>query len=460
MAASANTSSSASNQASAASLLARFLQYTAAALAANDQAEAAQLCVTRLRSVLPVDRAVLVKYGWRNQVMAVDSGADVVREARFANMVLRFAKQQRGKAEPQQLPGLKATQTADASDGMPAEGDPRDQDQREAMGGSTALWVPLSRSENDDATHGLWLERWQGKSWSDQEIGLVQRLGPYLNAALNQPKQRGPRFGRWLCLLIILCMFIPVRESVTASAQVVADQPRHVFAPFDGIIETVHVRPGLRVSEGDLLLRYDPRVLERQLEAARREVATARAELARLEGAAYGDQEARAGLPAQRLVIEQAQANQDWLAEQLRRTELHAPTDGMAIFDSADALIGAPVRVGESLLELADPRKSRVVLHVPYRDAGMAVAKAEVIITLDHDPFTRRSAVVTRAGFDVAISPDDQPSVRVEVDWLISPDATVRPGQHGTARIYGEHTVLGWQLFRKPWRKLAAILGW
>lgn len=445
---SAAQSSQSANAASAAPVLARFIKFTGQVISADSRPAAAQRIVAQLRQVVSVDRAVLTTCGRRNEILAVDTGADVVRQARFANTVASLAKSS-DQPEPAVL------YAADGSN----EADPRATDQREAMGGTNLLWVPVRTPGQSRPGYGLWLERWHGKAWQTDEVRLAERLSPYLAAALDLPRRKKRGWGWLIALVLLLLMLIPVQESAVAPARVVADQPRHVFAPLDGILEQVLVKPGQWVRSGEPLFTYDEALLQQQLEEGRREVAVARAELARLEGAAYADQAARAGLPAQKLAVEQAESRLAWYAEQQSRSRITAPVDGLVVMPEIDRFIGVPVQLGEALCQIADPGKTRLTLHVPVADAALLEEGGEIAVRLDRDPFNTRAATVRRIGYEIELSPDDIPSVVVEADWLEAQDTVVRPGQQAAARIYGQRTLLGWQLFRKPLQSVAAALG-
>jgi len=430
-------------------ILARFVHYANRALATESTAEAAAQIVTRFGELMPVDRVVLVKHGWRPRVLAVDTGAEVARQGRFSAMLRRFAKVQRQRTEPLRLPVSN-----------PVADDPRDEAMRQAMNGSHALWLPLARTSDGMPSHSLWLERWNNRPWLDEEMTLLTRLGPFLSASLGAGRRKAVSRWRWVAVIFLLGLFcFPVTESAVAPAQVIAQAPRHVFAPLDGIVKTLHVRPGQWVQPGDLLLSYDTRVLDQQLNEARQQEAVARAELARLESAAYTDAEARAKLPVQTLVVAQAQAQTTFYHAQRAQADVPASIAGMVVLDDEQALVGAPVQLGERLFELANPEQTKLRLHVPVTDSGLVMMDSVVKLRLDSQPLQVWSATVSRIGFDVNVSADDIPSIVVDAQWREQAPTGVLPGQHGSARVEAGMTVLGWQILRKPVLLILGILG-
>ncbi|MEE4358673.1 MAG: HlyD family efflux transporter periplasmic adaptor subunit, partial [Desulfococcaceae bacterium] len=208
---------------------------------------------------------------------------------------------------------------------------------------------------------------------------------------------------------------------------------------------------------GDIIFRYDTRILEKQLEEARKGIAVARAELARLEGAAYKDEDARAKIPVQKLEIERKESEVAFIEKQLELSEVRTASAGVVVIDDPDALIGASLRTGEMVLSIADPEHTRPRMMVPVTDAGLLNKDAPVFIHLDSDPLRRITGKVERIGFDVRLSDEQVPSVLVDAQW--EDEVNAAPGQRGSARIQGPKTYLGLQIFRKPLMSLRTMFG-
>jgi len=314
-----------------------------------------------------------------------------------------------------------------------------------------------------DKGYALWLERWNNSPWTPEEIRLISHAAVFFEHALCMPRKKhsesvGKKSAAGLFLIILfLLMWIPVYSRINAPAQVVPDHPYYVFAPFDGIVEDLSVQPGENVKKGDMIFRYDTRVLKKQLEEAQRGVAAALAELARLEGAAYSDEDARAKIPVQKLEVERKQAEVAFLHTQLERSEVKTDAEGVVVLDDPDALIGASLQTGELVLSVADPSRTKLRIMVPVTDAGLLQEGSNVILRLDSDPLRAIHARIERIGFDVRMSETHIPSILTEAVW--EGKAAVTPGQRGMARIQGPKVFLGLQLFRKPLISLRNLLG-
>lgn len=421
-------------------LLAKILHYSQQLLQAGNAATAGQRTVSLLREVLPVDRAVLVSIR-KAKIVAVDAGLDHLRDAEFADVVRKIARQK----------GL------DAAPWLPSDDtDPRPEALRAKMGGSALLWLPIA--VHGVVTHGLWLERWGGQQWSDNDVNLLNRISVFIGAALAQqkPKRRLP-WG-WIALaLVIAAMFIPVQQSAVAPGAVLPVEPFHVSAPMGGVIKTVHVQAGQQVAAKQLLASYDKDVIYRSLEEAVAEKRLAEQEAQRLRQLSHRDAEALAKYKVQQLVVKKAQATLAFQQEQGKKADIYAPAAGVVVASRLEELPGTRVDMGQRLFSVANPARTHVRMMVPVADAGLFAVGAEVSVRLDSDPLTSQEAKVRRVGFEVVRSVDDVPSIEVDAEWLRP--TQVLPGQQLQARIYGEQTFLGMQLFRKPIQELTGWLG-
>lgn len=449
-------SPAASPEARTAALLAQLMRYTRFVLAGDSQREVAWRIVSQFSAVLPADRVVLATADGK-KVLATNAGATPAPDRPFAQTLRQVAKQQRGEFQPQIL--------LDTADPRPAE-------QKNAMGGSQLCWLPLvADGDGKTADYALWIERWQGKTWTTQELDLLSRLSPYLQSAL-QKKSAAKWRKKWPIIigmaLLVIALF-PVREHATATAYVEPDQPNLVSAPLNGVIATVLAIPGAQVVQGVPLLQYDQRVFERQLVEAEQAVAVAQAELQRLQAAGYGDLDARAQVSAQQLEVQRLQDQQQFLQQQVELTTLLSPAAGILQIQDAANLQGRSVKIGERLASVVQPGVTRLRLEVPVHELGLLQVGSEVSVRMNDAPLASWNAKITHIGFAVETSADGLPVVQTEACWVDAAGdcasqqslgaKALASGQQGSARIYAGWTVLGYQILRRPLGKFLALIG-
>ena len=253
-------------------------------------------------------------------------------------------------------------------------------------------------------------------------------------------------------------MLLPVHSSINAPLSVVPKEPYYAFAPFEGIVKTLHVKPGQLVEKGDIIFSYDSRIIENKRDEALRGVAVAKAELIRLEGASYIDMEALSKIPEQRIIVAHKESEAEFLNQQVELCNVKSGAKGFVILDDPDALIGTFLQAGQLVMRIADPDQTKLKIMTPIRDAGLLLESAKVDVRLDSQPLKVHKAFIERIGYDVVISEESMPSVVVYALWQDN-SAPVMPGQRGTAKIKGPKTFLGLQLFRKPIISIKSFLG-
>ncbi len=438
-------------------ILARFIRLSANLLSAPSPQESAAVMVNRISEIVRVDRAVLVSLTDKHAIVSVTGGGVSAQDSSFADAV----ETARDRYKDQKDPVIVSDQDDDALTNAEAL-----EKVKNAMGGTHILWLPLwlKRDEKTPAVHALWLERWRGAVWDKADIELLQHMALFLGHSLIRPKTAMPRPGKRMVRLavaiaVVVFLCLPMTSSVTAPARVVPDRPHHIFAPMEGILQHLYVQPGQRVKADDILFKYDARVLEKRLDEAYRNVAVARAKLARLEGAAHRDPEARAELPVQRIEVERAEADVEFYKKQVDRAEVRSGKPGVVVLDDPDALIGAVLQTGQAVLSIADPSKTKLRIMVPASDAGFVKEGARADIRLDRDPLKSIPAFVSRIGFDVQLSENHVPSVLTEAIWPGEKPGNVAPGQRGLAKIYGRTTRIGMQILRKPIIAFRSLIG-
>ncbi len=436
-------------------VMARMIRIAGEALRAKTIEEAGGIIVNRFHTLVKTDRAVLVPLSGRKRISNISGDLKPSQDNSFSQAIHEIRLRFKGDFSPKIL----------NSDELPDEsGLANTRKVVGSMGGSHVLWLPLLTEEYRDNGYALWLERWHNKPWTQEEIKLVGYVIVFFERALSN-RGRKPSKGSskkriliFLAILFCVLMGLPIGSTVKAPVQVIPEKPYYVFAPFEGIIEMLAVDPGQTIQEGDLVFKYDTRVLEKQLEEAQRAVASAWAELTRLEGAGYEDADARAKIPVQKLEVERKEAELDFIKHQLGMATVKTDESGVVLVDDPESLIGSAVQTGEMILRVADPRRTKIRMMVPVTDVGLVKSEATVNIRLDSDPMNNIKANVDRIGFDVELSDDRVPSVIVDGVWA-NENIKIMPGQRGMAKIDGPKTLLGMQFFRKQLTWVRNTLG-
>ncbi|MEO5337013.1 MAG: hypothetical protein H7841_08985 [Magnetospirillum sp. WYHS-4] len=329
---------------------------------------------------------------------------------------------------------------------------------------SQALWIPLKGAE-ETLLGGLWLAR--DEPWQEAEQALLSRLGGcYGHAwealALRSGRRSGGRprrhvIGGALLAAAILVLAVPVRQSVLAPAEVVAEVPHVVVAPLDGVIRSVFVRPNQPVAQGEALFAMDDTSLRAEAELARRALDLARAELDKARQGAFLDARSKAEVDVLGERVRLRKAEVSYADERLARITVRTEVAGVAIFSSDQDWIGKPVRTGERVMTVAAPEKAALRIDLAAEDAIDLPQGAGISLFLGTAPLSPVAAELVRISYEARPLPNGTMAFRLDGRFV---DADrPRIGLRGTAKVHGRPVPLILFLFRRPLGALRQLLG-
>ena len=425
---------------------------------AKDAAEFGFLVVNETRRLLRYDQALLWRRsGWSAKIIAV-SGVDRPNDkAPYILWVQKICKYFSGH-DSFQSPCLIVEEQVPKRlrDGW-----------RKWMGGE-AVWCPLSGGDGA-VLGGLLLTRADSR-WQDVELALLGQLADsyghawqllQMRTVWRRPRQSGPL--RWLLGLVIVAilagaMFLPVKLSVLAPARIVPIEPLVVSAPLQGVIKQFYVQPNQEVKAGQPLFRFDDTELRNRLQVTEKALLEAETELqrARQQSLFERDKSVDVDLLQARVALKRAEVN--YAVEALAKVEVRSERDGIVLFADVNDWLGKPVVTGEKILLVADPARKELEIQVPMDNAINMDTGGEVRFFLNVDPSLDIRAVIQRASYEAKAMPDGNLAFQVRAT-LKRDLPQLRVGHTGTAKIYGQQTLLYYFLFRRPWATVRRTLG-
>ncbi|MGB2683754.1 MAG: HlyD family efflux transporter periplasmic adaptor subunit [Olleya sp.] len=338
------------------------------------------------------------------------------------------------------------------------------------------LWLSLSVSlkHKEGASSypvgGLLLMR--KEAWRDQELRVLMHWQEGINHALVNLyaqsrltsrlwyNQRRRKVFLALLVLVPLALCIPVPLSVVAPAEIIPLEPEIIRAPIGGAIATLHVVPNEQVVSGQLLISLDDRELQTQLQVVEQAKVIAQAELNQAQQSALFDVKAKAALPLLSMRLEQQQAEYDYTALLLARSEIRASSNGVVIVNNENEMIGRPVVLGERLLTLAQLDRKELQLWLPVHDEIPLQEGDRVVFYPETAPDANVEAVIHRIAYQADETPDAGLAYRLLATIESSDSAKqLRIGMRGSGRIFNEKVSLFYYLFHKPLSKLRLWFG-
>jgi RND family efflux transporter MFP subunit len=238
--------------------------------------------------------------------------------------------------------------------------------------------------------------------------------------------------------LFVLLAVIPATYRVTCDATLEGRVQRAVVAGIDGFVAESAARAGDAVQKGDLLARID----DRDLRLERRKWRGRREQLRQEHREALASHD-RAQIQVLSARTAQAEAQLRLLEENLARTALAAPFDGVVIRGDLSQSLGSPVQKGDVLFEVAPSEGYRIILEVDERDVADVVPGQAGRLALSALPGQALSLTVDRVT-PVATAAGGSNHYRVEARLDEPLETQLRPGMAGIAKIDIDRRRLLW----------------
>lgn len=420
------------------------LQLQQKAREAANMAELKFVVLNQTKSLFDYEQAVLWDAA-RQEVCGASAVTSIDAKAPFSQWVARLSAEVARQEQAQSVHRVELTQFA-ASDQLAAD----------SAFSKVVVWVPLM-NRADELMAGLWLFRSQPLSlrekrlltfWAEQAGFVWQTLSKQGRVSVL-PRWRGKKtlwLGAALCSVLLLC---PVRQSVLAPAEVVSASPMTVRMPLDGVISQLRVRPNSVVKKGDVLLELDSQSLDDQLAQVRQQLSIASAELRLAQQQSFYDASRKASLAILEGKQALARLQLDYLLQKVGQTRLIAGQDGIVLFDDQGDWVGRPVRLGEPILDIADPNQTAIKILLAVDDRMTLSDGDDVRFFLNSRPTDAIDAQLTRIAYRSTLQNDGQYAFELKAD-MDSAATPLTMGLKGVAKIYGQRTTLFYYLLRRP----------
>jgi len=254
---------------------------------------------------------------------------------------------------------------------------------------------------------------------------------------------------------LILMVAVQQTLTVAANASVEGSTQRVIAAGFDGFIAAANAREGDLVTQGQVVIRLDDRdlVLERL-----RLTTVKQQEQLELDSAIAARDRSQTGIREAR--IQQADSQILLIDNQLERSQLRAPFDGLVISGDMSRSIGASVSRGEPLMSIAPIADFRIILKVDERQIANVVAGQSAVLRLTALP-DRAYPLHIRSVLPIAEYGEGRTTFRV-VAALDAAAPELRHGMQGAARIEIERRPM-YVIWFKPvadWLRMALWTNW
>ncbi len=259
----------------------------------------------------------------------------------------------------------------------------------------------------------------------------------------------------WLGVAAVLIglLFVPMRYHVRCGCELNSKNRQFSVAPFNGIVETIHVQPGDMVKKGQLLASMDGQAIRFQLASVAADLAKAKKER---------DIELSNGDIPRSLVAEleakSLSAENELLKFQQSQVEVRAPIDGIVLAEQFENAEGASITKGDVLFEVGSFDPLTIEVNIPAEEiAHVRVGMTTKVWVSGYEsrPFKAQLTSVSPRS-----EMRDSRNVFVAQFEIQNDEGLFRPGMNGQVRIDTDAKTLGWNLFHKPWNFMVSRLTW
>ncbi|WP_201494617.1 efflux RND transporter periplasmic adaptor subunit [Rubrivivax sp. A210] len=344
-----------------------------------------------------------------------------------------------------------------------------------------ALWLPAPAGTADAAASATdrvapgWLLL-RDLPWTEREAQALARWWALwlqqdglATAAAQAASGWGPRWRAlrrtsrlrlWAGgLLMMLAMLAwPVTLTVRAPGELVPRHPLVVRALVEGTVRALRVEPNQPVKAGQVLAELDDAGWQGRLQVARQALMTAEAEWRQISQQALLDPRAKSQLAAAQGRHEERRSEVAYLTEQLRRSVLVAPQDGVALIQDPGSWPGRSVVAGEAILKLAEPQDQELEAWLAVGDAIELPPGTAMALHLAGRTGEPVHAKLRLFAYEAEQRADLGLGYRLR--GTLEGPVTERLGARGTVRLEGPSVPLAYWLLRRPLAALRETTGW
>jgi len=281
-----------------------------------------------------------------------------------------------------------------------------------------------------------------------QQVPLLGFLQPLLEKKRKLqaiPLQRRQRWGLGLVAVVLGMIVIPWPTRVEGPVRVLPTRRAAVTAGVSGVVKEVLHREGDRVKAGEIIATLKDEAYRASLAEATAAEAIAESEVARntQEGDAAAMFEARARR-------DEARARRALAEEELAKTLLRAPADGLLVTPHIEQRVGQALARGAEFAIVADT--ARVTAEVAVPESGAALVRADQPVALKMNPFPTRvfRGKVERVGAE--LRQEGEESFVIAEARVENADGALKAGMLGTGKVSTATRPLGFAILRKPLR--------
>jgi len=282
-------------------------------------------------------------------------------------------------------------------------------------------------------------------------LGVVEPLAAWRSRLRKIRRWTWLRNAGYAAALLAALVLVPWNMKTGGKVVVLPAHNFSVTAEVEGVVDAVHHREGDRVRKGEVLATLVQRDYRVRFEDARARYEIADREVARGEAGMDASSARQAALRR-----DQLREELELLRQEMARTRIAAPVDGVILTPRLEQKAGSFLRRGDVLCRIADMQDVSVEIHVPETEIAEIAPGQRVRLKIDSFPTLTFHGKVDIVGQSVVEEEGGRFLIvraRLKNDGL-----PLKTGMLGRAKIEVGWRSLGYVLLRQParflWRTL------
>jgi RND family efflux transporter MFP subunit len=288
-------------------------------------------------------------------------------------------------------------------------------------------------------------------------INILEPLFQKKKRFMAMEKHRRAAIAALAAAILLFLLFCPMPMRVSGDATVAAAHTAQVQSEVDGMVKKVYVHEGEAVKQGAVLAELEDWNYRADLATAQAKYGEAATAVNRALSRNDGTQAGTEQVQAEYWKSELARAR-----EQLDRTILRAPLDGVVTTPHVENFAGRRLAHGDTFAEIMDSSSLSVDVAVPEDDASLIRVGQRTSVKLESYPIRTFTGTVT------VVAPRSEMASEKRVFFarvnMSNRDGTIRSGMQGQGKIAVGWHPAGYVFFRGTamwlWTKLWYWFGW
>jgi multidrug resistance efflux pump len=334
---------------------------------------------------------------------------------------------------------------------------------------SNIAYIPIKRVKYNNKVDSVLL-LFRKENFSDDEKLILEHLSNTFsyfilseknlekNAFISFLKSLG--YAKYLIILIIALMFIPVKMNVLAPLTIKPKNEYIVTAPINGIIKDIYISPNQFVNINEKLLQFDTTDSKNKYFIAQKSLELSKTTLHAVKQDSFYNKDSKNRIIQLQAEVKLKESQATFEKSILEKSTIYAKKSGEIIIDNPLQLIGKNISVGQKLFSIANSENIEIEIMLPVSDAIFIKQGYEAKIFLDNNPIKSYNATIENISYKPQVDESNTLAYKITASFDNTLDEIPNIGLKGTAKIYSQEVTLFFYLFRKPITKTRQIIGW